>query len=200
MDRDSRPHFPEVASEYSQAFLEHWVAEREPKIVPDFAALNSARISDLLPWIQWLEQRADGSFRWRSLGEGIATLFGGETSGQTMNPESRPCHDRRFLAVYTAVVGQPCGAVIRCLGGTAGGRLVTLETLALPLLDDVGRPTRIVAYSEVLDLEPCELQRSGRIVGLAIQGFDFLDIGKGKPSGCASWRNTTREKDLASPE
>lgn len=192
------PCAPRLTSEYAEALYEYWAAQRGAAVVPSHNAIDLAAISDLLPWIHLLDHRADGSFGWRLIGAELAVLFGRDHSGQAFDPAALPRHDRLFLIVYTAIGDQPCGAVIRCLARMTSGRIVTVETLALPLLDDVGRATRIIAHSEVLDFRHYELEHFGCFADLTVGRLDFFDIGAGTPSGKVAWRSSVPSRDLTS--
>ena len=198
----SNPGFctPSIVSEHAEALYNYWLTQRGKTVVPARTVIDPTAISDLLPWIHLLDHKADGSFGWRLMGTELAAFFGRDRTGQAFDPAALPRHDGLFLIVYTAIGDQPCGAVVRCLARMTSGRVVTMETLALPLLDDVGRATRIIAYSEVLGLGRRELQRFGCFVDLTIQRLDFFDIGAGKPPGGVSWRSSIPSGRATSPK
>ena len=176
-----RPGPPSNAKGGAAAFYEHWLSRRAGAMVPDHKAIDLAALSHLLPRIQVLDRRADGSFEWRRIGAELVAFFGRDRSGQTFDPAALPRHDRDFLAVYTAVGSQPCGAVVHCRAQTTSERVAGLKILALPLLDDAGCANRVLAYSEVFGLGRRELQRFGCFIDLRIERLDFSDIGAGKP-------------------
>ena len=189
---------PGITNDCGWALYDSWLAGRGLRIVPPQRAIDPALISPRLSRGHLLEQKADGSFLWRSMGAGLAALFGRDLTGRTFDPAASPRHDWRFLAIYTTVGNQPCGVVLRCLARTARGRVTRIETLALPLLDDAGCANRVLAHSEVLDLGPREFQRFGPLTELKIAGFDFFDIGAGTPPGAAFWQPGVRTTELVS--
>ena len=172
---------PATRNEYTQAFYEHWLAQRDEAIVPTGAAIDPTAILDLLPWVHLLERSPDGSFVWRLMGSKLVALFNIDLTGQIFDPTAFACDDQRFLMVYAAVIGQPCGAVIRCRAHTNDAGFAPLDILALPLQKDDGCTTEVITHSQIPDREHLQFQRSSFLIQLRIERFDFFDIGAGKP-------------------
>ena len=177
-----QPAPPAITNAYAQALLEYWIARRGSAVVPPRRAIDPADIADLLPLVHLLDRRADGRFVWRLVGTELTGYYGRNLAGETFDPAGVPSHDRRFSIIYRTITNQPCGADIRCLARTRSGRVLPLETIALPLLDDAGRPTKILAHSEPIDLEHPRLRHICQFTDLRIERVDIFDIGAGLPS------------------
>lgn len=185
-----RAEVPAITSLRTRALYEHWLARSGTALLPHRSAITPGAISGLLPRTCGLCRRPDGSFLWRLVGYELVDFFGRDLTAAPFDPGSRPRHDRRFLSVYTAVSSHPCGAVI-CCRARARGLHVTLEILALPMLDDAGQSTEILLHLEPLDLGRLEFRHLYDIVEMRIEAVDFFDIGAGRPSGQLTWALST---------
>ena len=172
-----------LRDEYSQAFYEYWWAQRAGAAAPPRAAIDpAAMLPDLLPQIHMLDRQPAGGFVWRLMGTGLTALYGRDLTGAPFDLVGPPYHDPRYLDAYGAVTTHPCAAVIRASASTISGRSADLEQTILPLLDGEGQPSKIIAYTAILDLERRDLMDFGSLTTLAIAHVDFVDIGAGIPS------------------
>ncbi len=172
-----------LRDDYSRAFYEYWWAQRGPSAVPPRTAIDpAAMIPDLLPQIHLLDRQPAGGFVWRLMGTGLADLYGRDLTGDPFDLAGSPYHDPRYLDAYGAVTATPCVGVIRAAASTISGRSADLEQTILPMLDETGRPSKIIAYTAILDLERRDLMDFGAVSTLTVAHVDFIDVGAGIPS------------------
>ena len=114
----------------------HWASIRKGNHIPGRAALEPARMARSLEILWMIERLVTGEFRYRLAGDEISRTHGGIRRGSDPKKIFNATALEMFQRRWEFVLNEPC--VMRAEGVVrlGNGRLVDVERLMLPLLED----------------------------------------------------------------
>lgn len=171
-----------VLSRGCQRLVEAWDGWRGARMLPRKTDMNLAHLAEDLPWLALLEVIDKDLARPRVAGSSLRDVYGMEMTGRNLKDITDPADWPRRSARYMAQVGQPCGAYYFRRDTLTDGKIVSYETLALPVEADAeGRQRHMLCIISPLQHwygldEPAE----PHLVPMPT-AFHYVDIGAGHP-------------------
>jgi hypothetical protein len=169
--------FGPVARELLASWLE--LPHREG-FVPDRESFDPMAITHILPVISLIEREGVDEWRFRLVGTEIERQWGRTFTGRNCFEELSPEAVAVMRRELRCIVEWPCGSWSRRRVERLSGRMITLETLRLPLRAKCGAVRQILSCNSELggnSLPAADLTRE--IVRIDDQ--EYFDIGAGCP-------------------
>jgi hypothetical protein len=129
----------------SKAAYDYWNALRNGQPLPRRRDIDPAQLRALLPHITLLESASAEQTHFRLAGTAVCQAFGRELRDHGLLPLWDAAHRGLIAGALSASLSQATPLLLRFHGHALGRAPLPGEWLMLPLLDDRGAPTRILA-------------------------------------------------------
>ena len=129
-------------------FFEAWKKLRAGDAIPHYRALFEALAPDLIPGMMLFEQAPDERYIVRFMGTMLVALWGEDLTGKDRFASMPAKVAKSAQSNLRAILGFPCGGISVQPYGTK--MQVETEFVLLPVGNDPGKPSRVVAFAQDL--------------------------------------------------
>jgi hypothetical protein len=162
--------------------LRAWWQWRGGRLLPMKRDMDLNDLRAVLSWVGLLEVVDAETVRLRVAGTGLAEIYGADMTGKNLKDISAPEHWPKRRDRYRALVDRPCGSFHTRTDTLPDGKIVSYETVALPLDVDAAGTRRHVVYCATPLHESFAVERpTGKRALPLAQNFAYVDIGAGAP-------------------
>lgn len=171
-----------VLTKGSQRLVEAWSGWRRDRLLPRKTDMDLSALAEFMPWLALVEVLDADIARMRVAGSSLSEVYGMEMTGRSLKEVTAPADWPRRSARYQAQVGHPCGSYYFRRDTLPEGKVVSYETVALPVDADVeGRQRHMLCViSPLQHWYELDGPPSPHVVPMATD-FRFVDIGAGRP-------------------
>lgn len=166
----------------SWAWAEHWWSLPRDGVVPLRSVFDPLAIPALIPHMLICDLSETGVVRIRLMGTGMVSSFGFDPTGGNYLDLVAPERREAAYAGFMVPANHPCG--MRVLGENRyqNGRVMAVETVAMPFRRDDGAGMQLVFVGSNIDTGLGPWPDLGRTVSFHVHEREFIDIGAGIPA------------------
>lgn len=166
----------------SRAWAMHWWSLPRDGVVPLRSSFDPLAIPAMIPHMLICDLSEPGVVRIRLMGTGMVSSFGFDPTGGNYLDLVAPERREAAYAGFMVPASHPCG--MRVLGENRyrNGRVMAVETVAMPFRRDDGAGMQLVFVGSSIDTGLGPWPDLGRTDSFHVHEREFIDIGAGIPA------------------
>ncbi|NQW08311.1 MAG: PAS domain-containing protein [Alphaproteobacteria bacterium] len=167
--------------EQSRRFAEHWESLPKIDLIPSRAAFEPERLGPILANVVIHELISPELITLRLVGTAVVDDYGQEITGRNyldfVEEERRPKASRAIHLICE----QPCGMLVHLRSTTHSGKILTRESIALPMRNDDGKAALVYFCSSPARERETFIDERDELRVMGVLQRHFIDIGAGVP-------------------